>query len=418
MRALAVLFVFTMVAGAASVGPATPDRAAAAAAEVAPRVEQIPLSGADLRPAPRTAGDDPKTAPDLIGPEREVAPFSLVALTWPAGATLPAVSVRTRAQGQWRPWSPLESEGDGPDAAESEASGRATGGQRESTVALWAGPSDAVQVRVEGSRKGTAQALPADLRLVLVDPGRAPVDAEAGFAQTAKAAGPKINARAAWGANESLREKPVYTGHVRAAFVHHTSGTNAYDRADVPQIIRSIYMFHTQVRGWSDIGYNFLIDYWGRVWEGRAGGVGLPVQGAHTGGFNVDSFGIAAMGDFGKRRPSAAMLESIARTIAWKFDLGWDDLDPNATTRLVSNGGGTSRYPAGKEVAMRRISGHRDASRTTCPGEFLYASLPSLRTRVAALQDSGDVEFGGGRGGAAVAGQSGPRRLSAPGAGG
>lgn len=417
MRALAMLFVFTMVAGTASVGPATPDRAAAAA-EVAPRVEQIPLSGADLRPAPRTAGGDPETAPDLIGPEREVAPFSLVALTWPAGATLPEVSVRTRGEGRWRAWTPLHADSDGPDAAESEASDRATDGQRESTVALWAGPSDAVQVRAAGTRGNTAPALPADLRLVLVDPGSAPVDAGAGFAQAAKASAPKINSRAAWGANERLREQPVYTGHVRAAFVHHTGETNAYERGDVPRIIRAIYVFHTQVRGWSDIGYNFLVDHWGRVWEGRAGGVRLPVQGAHTGGFNVDSFGVAAMGHFGKRRPSVAMLESIARTIAWKFDLGWDDLDPHATTRLVSNGGGTSRYPAGKEVAMRRISGHRDASRTTCPGEFLYASLPSLRTRVGALQDSGDVEFGGGRGGAAVAGPPAARRLSPPGAGG
>lgn len=394
MRPVAALFVLTMVAGTASVGSAGSGGTSPREPGVAPRVAQIGLSERDLT----------TVAGELLTTQREANPFSLLALTWSPGPIgLPEVAVRTRNAAVWSDWTHLDPDPDGPDGTEPEARGLPGQGPREGTVALWTGDADAFQMRVQATHGGRAPLLPTDLRLVLVDPGHAPSDtaAEDPVAFTPATAKsdtwPRIADRADWGADESLRERPKYTGPVRAAFVHHTAGTNRYDRRDVPRIVRSIYAFHVKGRGWADLGYNFLVDKWGRVWEGRAGGVGLPVRGAHTGGFNRDSFGIAALGDFTRRKPSPDLLESLARVIRWKFDHPEASLDPSSWTRLTSTGGGTSRYKEGKEVSFRRISGHRDAGRTLCPGRRLYAALPALRERVAELQGSGDVEIGGGK---------------------
>ncbi|WP_374209166.1 N-acetylmuramoyl-L-alanine amidase [Kitasatospora sp. A2-31] len=94
---------------------------------------------------------------------------------------------------------------------------------------------------------------------------------------------PGIVTRAGWGADESLRDPGfVYTGQVRAVFVHHTATATDYSCSDAPQMIRAIYQYHVQSNGWRDIGYNFLVDRCGTIYEGRAGGVDQPVFGAHT----------------------------------------------------------------------------------------------------------------------------------------
>ena len=80
-------------------------------------------------------------------------------------------------------------------------------------------------------------------------------------------------------------------------FVHHTDTPNGYTLDDVPAILRSIQTYHVRSNGWNDIGYNFLVDAYGRIFEGRAGGIDRPVIGAHTGGFNTGSVGIAVLGD-------------------------------------------------------------------------------------------------------------------------
>jgi len=85
---------------------------------------------------------------------------------------------------------------------------------------------------------------------------------------------------------------------VQVGLVHHTVGTNTYTAAQVPAIIRGIYDFHVNGRGWSDVGYQFLIDRFGRIWEGRAGGVDKAVLGAQAGGYNSGSFGASVMGDY------------------------------------------------------------------------------------------------------------------------
>lgn len=194
---------------------------------------------------------------------------------------------------------------------------------------------------------------------------------------------PKITTRRGWGANEGLREKNfVYTKKVKAAFVHHSATGNNYRCSQSPSVIRSIYRYHVKSMGWRDIGYNFLIDKCGKIYEGRAGGVSRAVLGAHTLGFNSNSMGIAVLGTYGSKKPSSAAVRAIARLTAWK--LGLYGMNPRGKTYLKSGGG--NLYRKGKKVRLNVISGHRDGFATSCPGKKLYAKLGSARSKAAKYQ--------------------------------
>jgi len=194
---------------------------------------------------------------------------------------------------------------------------------------------------------------------------------------------PRIVTRHGWGADEGLRERKfVYTKKVKAAFVHHTASGNGYSCTQAPSLIRGIYRYHVKSMGWRDIGYNFLVDKCGNIYEGRAGGVAKPVLGAHTLGFNSNSMGIAVLGSFGSKKPPAAVMNAVAGLAAWK--LGLYGGNPKGKTYLKSGGG--NRYPKGKKVRLNVISGHRDGFATECPGRQLYRKLGSARTTAARLQ--------------------------------
>ncbi|WP_020120757.1 N-acetylmuramoyl-L-alanine amidase [Streptomyces canus] len=194
---------------------------------------------------------------------------------------------------------------------------------------------------------------------------------------------PRIVTRRGWGADEGLRERKfVYTKKVKAAFVHHTASGNGYSCTQAASLIRGIYRYHVKSMGWRDIGYNFLVDKCGNIYEGRAGGVAKPVLGAHTLGFNSNSMGIAVLGSYGSKKPPAAVTTAIARLAAWK--LGLHGANPKGKTYLKSGGG--NRYPKGKKVRLNVISGHRDGFATECPGWQLYRKLGSTRTTAARLQ--------------------------------
>lgn len=194
---------------------------------------------------------------------------------------------------------------------------------------------------------------------------------------------PRIVTRRGWGADEKLRERKfVYTKKVKAAFVHHTASGNGYRCAQVPSLIRGIYRYHVKSMGWRDLGYNFLVDKCGNIYEGRAGGVAKPVLGAHTLGFNTNSVGIAVLGSFGSSKPPAAVVKAVARLTAWK--LGLHGANPKGKTYLKSGGG--NLYPKGRKVRLNVISGHRDGFATECPGWQLYRKLGSTRTTAARLQ--------------------------------
>ncbi|MFD5453113.1 N-acetylmuramoyl-L-alanine amidase [Streptomyces sp. NPDC127100] len=193
---------------------------------------------------------------------------------------------------------------------------------------------------------------------------------------------PPVTSRAGWGADESLSPDPSeYNPDVKAVFVHHTDGANDYSCADSASIVRGIYAYHTQVNGWNDVGYNFLVDKCGTVFEGRKGGVDLPVLGAHTYGWNRESAGIAVLGEFSSTGTTNAALASVARVASWK--LGQYGADPAGTVQLTAGASqknyfGTS-FTAGTKYTFNRISAHRDGYNTQCPGNTLYSQLATVR---------------------------------------
>ncbi|MDT0320435.1 peptidoglycan recognition protein family protein [Streptomyces millisiae] len=200
-------------------------------------------------------------------------------------------------------------------------------------------------------------------------------------------AAPDVVTRATWGADEQLRTEPVtYTGAARAVFVHHTNHPDDYDCEDVPEMLRAMQQDHVLWKGWDDIGYNFVVDRCGTIYEGRGGGADRFVQGAHTTGFNADSVGVAALGDFGAEGSvPAELVSAIAKIAAWKLRPG---TDPRGRVRMVSTND-DSRVPAGDPAELDVVSGHRDIVQTYCPGDVLYAKLPEIRAEAARLRSAG-----------------------------
>lgn len=199
---------------------------------------------------------------------------------------------------------------------------------------------------------------------------------------------PRIVSRAAWGAAAPTCAID-YSSSTVAAAIHHTASTNTYTAAQVPGLLRGFaeYQMRPEAqggRGWCDIGYNFLVDKFGTIYEGRAGGIDLPAVGVHTGGFNSRIVGVSAIGNYQDAVPSAALAEGLSQLIAWKFSQ--HRILANTNVTMVS-GGGASKYPAGTPVTFSTIFGHRDAQTTACPGQYLYALFGDIRNRVAQLSN-------------------------------
>jgi N-acetylmuramoyl-L-alanine amidase-like protein len=353
-------------------------------------------------PAPSTARTMAATAAPATrlqsGPV-EVGKARFVGFSWPDADPKTedrAVFMRARTAAGWSGWREVEQAGDGPDATSKEY--RQTGRAYSDGQWLDAGTEE-VQVRVDppattgtgaGAKAGQAAAGAVDangLEAHLITPDLAATPGtegpRAGVA-TAATARPRIISRAAWGANESIRRaSPDYSDTVKAAFVHHTVQSNSYSPSESAALVRSDYLYHVRTRGWNDVGYNFLIDRYGRVFEGRYGGITRAVLGAHAGGFNTNSTGVALLGTFTTARPTAPMLAALHRLLAWKLDL--THVDPQGLTVLRSAGGANTRYPAGRKVVVRTILGHRSTSYTTCPGDPTIARLSSIRRSVAQI---------------------------------
>ena len=196
---------------------------------------------------------------------------------------------------------------------------------------------------------------------------------------------PPIIARRAWaGSNHPPHHVPEYGG-VELAVVHHTLNADLYAAAEVPALLRAIYAFHVHGRGWFDIGYNFLIDRFGRIWEGRAGGIAEPVIGAQAGDFNEISTGVALIGTFAETLPPLPALHALERLLAWKLSLhGVLATGTVATTAPAADIDYTDFRP-GEAVRFHAIAGHRQLDATDCPGGPLAAELPALRERVHGL---------------------------------
>ncbi|MFG2153186.1 peptidoglycan recognition protein family protein [[Kitasatospora] papulosa] len=196
---------------------------------------------------------------------------------------------------------------------------------------------------------------------------------------------PPITSRANWGADESISpEEPGYLpgGKIKAVVVHHTAESNTYTCAQAPAVVRGIYAYHVKQLGWKDVGYNFLVDKCGTVYEGRKGGVDRPVQGAHAYGFNAETVGISVLGTYTDTAPPQAAMLSVARIAAWK--LGQYGVNPAGTTMLTAGDAGTNYFrkswAKGAQLSFPVIHGHRDGYNTQCPGNAFYSQLATIRT--------------------------------------
>jgi hypothetical protein len=196
---------------------------------------------------------------------------------------------------------------------------------------------------------------------------------------------PQIIARRAWAQGMSAPAVAPEYGAVRMAFVHHTENPNGYVASEVPAMLRAIYVFHRYVKGWHDIGYNFVIDLHGRIFEARAGGIDEPVVGAQAGGYNLVSTGVAVLGTFTAVPISTAARGALEALLAWKLSLHGVPAQGSVTVRVNPEGASYSKYPANARVPLPRIAGHRDADTTECPGNVLYGELPAIRVGVRRL---------------------------------
>jgi len=311
-----------------------------------------------LAPGTALAAGTTMVARDLPrGVSSAPARFDLVGLHWQGSGS---VSFRTRSvSGRWSRWRDAAPEDDRPDARTHEL--RARGWQLGSPY--WTGPSNRIEVRTFGRVTR--------VRAYYV---RSPVKARA--ARSVSIAGsPLILSRASWGANERIRRgRPSYADSVRYAVVHHTAGSNSYSRAQSAAIVRGIQRYHVLGNGWDDIGYNFLVDKYGQVFEGRYGGIERNVVGAHAQGFNTGSSGVALIGTYEGNAATPAARTALTRLLAWRLDVA--HVDPLSTFGWRSSG--NPRFPAGRAITLRTISGHRDTGYTTCPGSRLYGELPAL----------------------------------------
>jgi hypothetical protein len=296
-----------------------------------------------------------RTTAPLAAPSR----FDMVGLVWAPGQAIEAQVRARRRGGRWSAWLPLPA-----------LDGHAPDGERapSATDPAFTGAADELQLRLRGQARGLTARL---LHALAAKPQARPAQVEQ----------PSIIPRSAWGAAAvPPRAAPEY-GVVEAAFVHHTVGTNVYAPGDSAGIVLGIARYHVDSNGWNDIGYNFLVDKYGQVFEGRAGGIDAAVVGAQAQGYNAQSTGIANLGTYSGVQQTDVAMEALARLIGWKLSLHGVPVQGPVT--LTSNGGPTNRYRSGTPVTMQRISGHRDGDNTECPGAALYAQLDDLRARAA-----------------------------------
>ena len=299
--------------------------------------------------------------------------FDLMGLVWARGSHAEAQLRARRHAGRWTRWVTLHASGDhGPDRGDLPAG----------TDPAYTGAADEFQLRL----RGAPRALRA--RFVRAQPTARVSTRLARRARARFAQAPAIIPRSAWGGDSvPPREPPIY-GAVHLAFVHHTVTANDYAPEESAGIVLAIARYHRNSNGWNDIGYQFLVDKYGQVFEGRAGGIDQAVVGAQAQGWNSTSTGIACLGDFSAIAQTPEGLDALARLIGWKLSV--HGVPTTGEVTVISAGGETNRYPSGTPVTFQRISGHRDGNNTSCPGDLLYTQLEQLRG--AAAQYAGPAQ--------------------------
>ncbi|MFD3747092.1 N-acetylmuramoyl-L-alanine amidase [Nocardia sp. NPDC058633] len=338
---------------------------------------------------PGTTPDTPALSPGAVGADvidqvgaqvkelTQDTPFSMVAVT---ARDLANTTTKLRARqldGNWGPWYNA-------DPVDTRATDHAPADAPTGTEPIYVGETTAVQMLV--TRKPTAgpdhdpaHLTEAALKAVLINPGRAAIDAALNdVAAALPGGGPKVITRAQWGADESIRcQEPTYDDGVGGITVHHTAGRNDYSRSESAGIVRAIYAYHAETLGWCDIGYNAMVDQYGQIFEGRYGGLDRAVQGAHSGGFNENTAGVALMGNYETEQPSNESINALGKFIGWRAELA--GLDPKGYTTMYSEGTEFTPYAQDEAVDLPVVFAHRDVGNTDCPGDAAYALMDRIR---------------------------------------
>ena len=323
----------------------------------------------------------------------QATPFSMVALT---SDDLTGTSAKIRAKrsdGSWSPWHDADTlRSDATDGAPNTSA-------VHGTDAVFVGNTTTVQISVTrpanapitvdapkmadgklGYRPASSEhPLGSNLSAILISPPQSPTDNQWTPPTGVLAPGqpPQVITREQWGAGQTNCGPPVYDDAVKAGIVHHTAESNDYSPADSAAIVRAIFAYHTQTLGWCDIAYNELVDKYGQVFEGRAGGIDRNVEGSHTGGFNRDTWAVAMMGDFETVRPTDIQLTTAGRLLGWRLELA--HVNPKSTVALTSAGGRYTHFARGTTPTLPTIFAHRDVGDTECPGNAAYAAMDEIR---------------------------------------
>ena len=390
-------------------------RAAAPAAAPAPKVKTVQMSvPTTLRSKKLAAQDAPRSDVRAQSSDRSsvvaeleptrVSSFRMVGVTWDPNPALKDVSVqiRTRVHGTWSSWQDLEYDADSandpstpsdtpdgttgrpgtdPEWIEDGADGvaarvSASGGQPQGVRVATIDPGTDANDHETSTADGTATASAAIAPLAQGDVADGTVDAtETADSSPVYTPKPTIITRAGWGAAKATPcDSPRIGSTTKGIVIHHTAGSNTYKESDSDNMIRAWQSYHMKQHGWCDIGYNFLVDRFGNIYEGRAGGMAVNVRAAHSGNNAVNTYtmGVSMMGDFNKVTPSDALKRAVVRLVGWRM----------GTTFMPVKG----TY-AIDGLRLNRIAGHRDVVGTECPGKLGYAWIGAkggLRDRVAA----------------------------------
>lgn len=290
-------------------------------------------------------------------------PFSAFAPHWSDAAGYdPQIQARFSADGS--SWSePVNLTASDHDAGRPDKAGRVFGNL------VFPGQAQYVQYQTFNAA-GEGSQVP-DLGFTYIDATPGPtIDDVYAAATTPSLSPPPIISRAAWGANESYRYDnqglrwPLEYRTVKHVIIHHTETPNFQD----PLVaIRSVYYYHAVTRGWGDIGYNYLVDFMGNVYEGRAGGEN--VVGGHAYEYAYGSSGIGTMGRFSDDSATPEMQAGLVWITAW------------VGRNLLPHG--RSDFHSTEDLAT--ICAHRDVNNSTCPGDMLYDDLPAIRDYVSAV---------------------------------
>ncbi|MGX6403208.1 S-layer homology domain-containing protein [Dermabacter hominis] len=315
--------------------------------------------------------------PELDGtPAKHVAGYiTMAAASWPADLDSPDVvefQGKDLNTGEWGDWLSAE---------------LMTDIEENASEAVWVGPSSAVNVRafrdgIDISEQLTAHLITtsesrSDVRLASSGSGSG-ITRILPATVTPGTGAPTFITREEWNAGTVNTSRLSYAKELKAICIHHTGGSNTYTAAQSPQVVRGMFTYHTKTLGWADLGYNVVVDKYGQIFEGRAGGLHRNVAGAHARGFNTGSCGISVMGDYMDIPVPTAALNAIATVAAWKLASTFTQDVYGTETWTVT----TSNVKRSGTFSMPHLFAHRDVNYTDCPGDTYYGQLPKLRSLV------------------------------------